>query len=440
MVENIIPFFNQVMKHKIGLYIQTKGYKNLDLSNPEFGNPGIGGTQFCFLELGFYLLKYYGHDYDISVFSEEPLNLPNCFNNILVCGMHQLINEVYNAHIDILILKTPMELSDYEVISKSNDTKVIVWSHNYFNSNIAKAITRCDKIALNVFVSKQMYDFYIDNDIINKSTYIYNIVPDVIGNCMRTVKPYTLTYMGCLDPVKGIVELLKIWLIVEKKCPSAQLYIIGGDLYDRKGEESGRHNIVDTRIGKIISKYILDKNGKPKPNIHFLGILGKEKYDVFLSSSVGIVNPSARTETFGLGIIEMASAKLPVVTKKWNGHPDTAIDGETALLGFSIKQMAYNIIKLFEDNVLNEKLGENAKVEVKRFASQVIISRWHKYLQSIINGSLVIEHYNISHPFWNNYKIIRYINSLLRLKLHLPFWPSVVACETQINNIIKKLR
>lgn len=61
-----------------------------------------------------------------------------------------------------------------------------------------------------------MYDFYIDNDIINKSTYIYNIVPDVIGNCMRTVKPYTLTYMGCLDPVKGIVELLKIWLIVEK--------------------------------------------------------------------------------------------------------------------------------------------------------------------------------------------------------------------------------
>lgn len=34
----------------------------------------------------------------------------------------------------------------------------------------------------------------------------------------------------------------------------------------------------------------------------------------FLSSSVGVVNPSARTETFGMGAIEMNCAGLPVVT------------------------------------------------------------------------------------------------------------------------------
>ena len=168
--------------------------------------------------------------------------------------------------------------------------------------------------------------------------------------------------------------------------------------------------------------------------------MGEEKYDVFLHSSVGIVNPSAKTETFGLGIVEMATAKLPVVTKNWNGHPDVALNGETALLGFSVKQMAANVIRLFEDKELNERMGEMVKQKMKRFAPSEITKVWCKNLEMVMDGNFTNYNYSISRPYWNNYKFLRQINSTLRYRLSLSFLPSMVTYETFVNDWLKKLR
>lgn len=428
------------MNCRLGLYIQSKGYSNLDLSHPEMGNPGVGGTQYCFLQLGYYMLKCKGSQYNVTVLSDEQLMLPTGINNVVVNSIDDMMAKAEELFLDIVILKTPLDLSIYTSIAKHPKLKVITWSHNYFNANVAKAISRCSNINLNVFVSKQMYDFYIDDDVIKKSTFIFNMVPDVLGDCHRTAKPFTLTYMGCLEPVKGIVTLLKIWKIIEKKYPNAELNIIGGNLYDRtKGNFEGEGK-VKSKTEMLISKYVFGKNGKPKPNIHFLGILGEEKYDVFLHSSVGIVNPSAKTETFGLGIVEMATAKLPVVTKNWNGHPDVALNGETALLGFSVKQMAANVIRLFEDKELNERMGEMAKQKMKRFAPSEITKVWCKNLEMVMDGNFTNYNYSISRPYWNNYKFLRQINSTLRYRLSLSFLPSMVTYETFVNDWLKKLR
>lgn len=427
------------MKIKVGLYIQTKGCTQIDLSRPDLGNPGVGGTQFCFLLLCYYLSKFKRNLFEIVVFSNEQLTLYKNIHNIVVEDFKELIDKSLEIKIDLVIIKTPMDVATYNIIASQTQQKIITWSHNYFNANVARFIAHTSNIVLNVFVGKQMYDFYFDNDVIKKSTYIYNIVPDAVGECNRTPLPYSLTYMGCLNQVKGITTLMKIWSIIEKKYPNATLNILGGNLYDRNCDIS-QLGFTDIKTEKEVLPYVLDANGNIKQNIHFLGILGKEKYDVFLSSSVGIVNPSAKTETFGMGIIEMASAKLPVVTRNWNGHPDTAINGETALLGYSTKQMALNIIRLFEDKELNKRLGDNAKLQVKRFAPQNIIDRWSECIISSTQHSHIPKRYRISRPYWNNYKVIRCLNSFLRINLHMSFLPSILAYETFCHNVLKKLR
>lgn len=40
---------------KIGILFDDAGFQNIDFRYPENGNPGIGGTQFCFLML----IRYY---------------------------------------------------------------------------------------------------------------------------------------------------------------------------------------------------------------------------------------------------------------------------------------------------------------------------------------------------------------------------------------------
>ena len=129
---------------------------------------------------------------------------------------------------------------------------------------------------------------------------------------------------------------------VEKKYPDAILNIIGNiSLYSLGSVRLGAFGITEECLERKMLPYIIDKEtNQIKDTIRFLGILSDEKYDVFMKSAVGIVNPSAKTETFGMGIIEMASVGLPVVTRAWNGHLDTVIDGETGLLSLTTKGIA----------------------------------------------------------------------------------------------------
>ena len=422
---------------KIGIYIPGDGLSSVDMTNPGMGNPGVGGTQYCMLLLAYYLaLK--PAKYKVCIISKQYLNLPTCLSNLIINSFDDLLN--YDSEVDVLLLKTPKNAEDFDVLSHLLHTRVITWSHNYLYGSEARMVYNCKSIALNVFVGKQMYDFYIDNDIIKKSIYIYNIVPDCVGECDRTPEPCSLTFVGQISEAKGILDLMKIWSIVEKKCPEAVLNVIGGgNLYNRS-VRLGKLNITDEKTERKLYPYILDENGKQKTNIRFYGILGKEKYDVFLRSSVGIVNPSARTETFGMGIIEMATAKLPVVTRNKNGHPDTALHNHTALLGNSIHKMAEYICKLFFDTELNYRLGENGKTAAKRFSAEEIVPIWESAIRDVVNNKIKPSKLHISSPIANNYKYLRAFNRILRFNLQLKFLPSVVEVESFGVNFIRGMR
>ena len=287
-----------------------------------------------------------------------------------------------------------------------------------------------------------MYDFYYDNDVIGKSTYIYNPVPKKEMLNREDYVPYSLTYMGAIIEDKGIMDLLKVWKIVEKKYPDAILNIIGNiSLYSLGSVRLGAFGITEECLERKMLPYIIDKEtNQIKDTIRFLGILSDEKYDVFMKSAVGIVNPSAKTETFGMGIIEMASVGLPVVTRAWNGHLDTVIDGETGLLSLTTKGIAKNIIKLFSDRELNLEIGRKAKERVDVYNLEKIALEWFTLINKIKSGDKLFKLLPLSKPYWNNYKFLRYVFFLLRFKCNCRFFPSVVTIETIGNDIFKCIK
>lgn len=423
---------------KIGFYIQFYTDSTVDLTSVDKGNLGFGGTQFCFSYLIYNLSRFYT-DIEIIVYSDTRLILPrNCVGRVV--GLNTLLQMAKDDQVRILILKTPFDLEFYSSLAEKFGVDLICWSHNYFNANVAEAISRCSQVKAVVFVSKQMYDFYYDNDIIHKATFIYNAIPNRSEPMRVDYKPYTAVYMGSIIRQKGIIELMKIWTIVEKKYPQAELQIIGsGKLYDKK-TKLGKFNIADEGLEKDLESYICTPEGELKSNIHFLGLMGEEKYDVFSRSAVGIVNPSANTETFGMGIIEMASVGLPVVTRGWNGHLDTVINKKTGLTAYSIRGMAKQVMRLFKDDRLNRNLGQEAKKRMSLFSAEKITAQWYSLLCNIASNSIAHRQLPLSKPYWNNYKLIRGVVYFFRQKLGLRFVPSVVDVETYANNMLKKLR
>lgn len=424
-------------KINLDLLIDVKGLSSVDMSRPDLGNPGMGGTQFCFLLLAFYLNKLYNDKFIIRILSYEPLHLPSGIRNVVVSSLKEALNAAANS---ILVLRQFNSLEPYKLIKNYPNANIILWSHNFLFAPEADFVATLNNIKANVFVSKQMYDFYLDHDIILKSRPIFNMVP-VVSTPQRSlpVKP-VITFMGQISRSKGIITLLKIWKRVSSKCPEAILNIVGkGNLYSRD-TPVGPLGITDADTERLMLPYITLPDGSPDPRVNFCGILGNEKYQLFASSTVGIVNPSANTETFGLGIIEMASASLPVVTRAWNGHPDTAINNKTALLAISVKGMADKVLKLIRNPQLNIQLGNEARIRTERFAPEVIAPQWAELIQSVANHTASFPILSPSAPLWNNYKFLRAVNSFLRYKCHLSFIPATVHAETAAYNFLKSLK
>ena len=63
---------------KLAVLFQENETKNMDLSAPEKGNPGVGGTAFCFLLFLKYIgKKAHGHELDITVYQLQDNILPH---------------------------------------------------------------------------------------------------------------------------------------------------------------------------------------------------------------------------------------------------------------------------------------------------------------------------------------------------------------------------
>lgn len=401
----------------IGFYFFDKGLSGVDCSRPDLGNPGVGGTQYCFLLLIYYILRFDPKSYRVRVYCSSDCFFPQGVEKVLVEDIFEGLTESKRRGDDFIIIKDNKDQQLARFIDKLRH-RIVIWGHNFYFGDYADWVAKSPSVIANVFVGRQQYDRYIDHPICDKSLFIYNMVPDVVGEKKRDNDGKTVVYLGALIPEKGFLVLAKMWKYILKKVPMARLQVIGGgNLYSRNCS-LGRMGIADKLFEEEFFPY-LSEEGELLPSVTFQGILGGEKYEVFLSSSVGVVNPSARTETFGMGAIEMNCAGLPVVTLGKNGYPDTIENGVTGYLCHSYKGIADKIVFLLTHDEVNERLGIQAKEQVSRFSPKNIMPLWFNLFEQIAQNKLIITYRRPDSHFFNNIKFVRILLRFLRKNCRL---------------------
>lgn len=368
------------MSKKVAFYFDNSRISQVDCRDIESGNPGIGGTEYLFLLISTLLTKS-NNDIDITVFNTSKGCVPECLEV-------QIFNSINDAYVyadsndyDYFVFR-PQFGESFEKELKSSyfhgKTKLIPWCHNFLTYKQLSLYSKSDMIARIICVGREQMDLYMDLPAYKKSDYIYNcfdIDEDTIAavrNNSFSERKNIVTYIGSIVPAKGFHILAKAWPEIEKSVPDAQLYVIGsGQLYDRDAV-MGSFNIAENTYESMFMRY-LTNGEKIKDNVHFMGIMGKEKESILLKTKVGVPNPSGNTETFGLTALEFQSNGAKVITKKCTGYMDTVFNG-------NLYSDEKNIAKLIINALKSKDLDYESFVKKNDalFSKDMVIKQWEK--------------------------------------------------------------
>ena len=371
---------------KVAVLFQEEETKHMDLSHPELGNPGVGGTAFCFL----LLLKFYktinrNSEVELSVYQFQDNILP-AENTTKVASIEEALNKAKADGNEIMLLRNHQTDEVYECLKKY-DFKYIFWMHNKLTYKEIRMFDSWENCKRVIAVGREMYDYYLDDNIIDKLDYILNpFVPPNSDVVRKADYEPNVVYVGSLTYDKNFHLITAIWREVLAAVPNARLHVIGsGRLYD-KDSRLGRFGQADEAYENMFMPPILDEEGNPLTSVVFHGILGNEKYDVFQNAAVGLINPMG-TETFGLAAIEMEAVGVPVTCRRKNGLPDSVCDGKTGILYKNIDELATSIITLLQDRTLNERLSMAARQFARNdFLPEHIMPRWEQVFTEVHSG------------------------------------------------------
>ena len=420
---------------RILIFIDNSGIKNVDCSDLTKGNPGIGGTEYCILLLAQVYKMYYPNE-EVFLAATNDSKLPDV-DEVCVCKHISDVPQLAKAKgCNILVVSSlfegqPLSQDFFDQVERVQ-IKTITWGHNFYLSDYCKRLVNCEYVKANVFVGRQQYDRYIDHKVIRKSTYIYNMYPPKMTDGRQKTEKPVVTYIGSLVPMKGFQILAGAWKTIIEKVPDAELNIIGsGRLYSRNAQ-LGKYGIADQEFEDQIMPGLTDDSGCILPSVHYLGVMGSEKDEVIRNTSVGVVNPTGRTETFGISALDFESLGVPVVTIAKGGFLDTVIDKKTGILVKKPRQISDAIVSMLVDIEKNEAYGEAGRKLALEFRPEKIIDQWDKLFNDV-NNDIDLNYMNPDSFTGTNLKWLRKFNRLI----HAPI--AVIDLETFVRNMLRRI-
>lgn len=424
----------------IGIYINNKDIASIDCKNLMAGNPGIGGTEYCILLLArAYKMSY--PENKVTLFVAKNSVLPEVDNYITVKRLEELPLQAKRERVDVLVVSAvyngmPLPQTFFDDVN-AEKIKTILWGHNFYLSDFCNKICKCEYIKANVFVGRQQYDRYVDHAVIKKSTYIFNMYP--VSNEKKRNYDFqpSVTYIGSLVPLKGFQVLAAAWKCILSQVPTAQLNVIGsGKLYNRN-ERLGRFGIAEENFENEFMQGLIDENGNILSSVHFYGVMGSEKKNVIRQTAVGVVNPSGKTETFGISALDFESCGVPVVTIGKGGFLDTVIDEKTGLLYQKTDDLADCVGSLLRDRDKNIRLGNEGIQLAQSFAPDKIVTQWHDLFKRVCEDQQPA--YQPPDNFMKtNLKKYRVLNRRIKDWCGIEYPLSVIGMESFARNILRK--
>jgi len=204
-------------------------------------------------------------------------------------------------------------------------------------------------ISVSEYTAKKTFDYLKIN---KKYIVIYNSVqlPKNL-NCLEyNIQNKMIVFSGSISHKKGVEELLKAMNIVCEKIPQARLMLAGKNTVKKDG--------------KPYEEYLLELVEKQyRKNIHFLGVLNREKELFPLLCEAEICCYPSHVESFALAPLEAMALGKPVIYSKLHSGKEAIEHGKTGLLcnPKEPEDIAKNILILFDNKELENQLGENAK-------------------------------------------------------------------------------
>lgn len=369
---------------KIAFYL--KNHNTVDCTKIEECNPGLGGSEYLAILVPTLLSKTYS-DIEVTFYSDYQGLLPVGLKHIECHSFEEYAKLCYENH-ELYCVANYTSVEN-NIIKCFPNVNFIIWCHNFVSWKNLDFYAKQENVVRVIAVGREQLDLYRDHPAFSKSDYIYNIVPTkVLREKYKGALPYTerrngVVYIGSLIECKGFLHLAKAWRKVLKQIPDAQLYVIGrGNLYDQDAR-LGSFGLSDEAFENKFMKYLTDKNGKILESVHFLGVLGEEKFDIIKMCKVGVPNPGGATETFGLTAVEMQSMGCNITTIKCPGYLDTVLNKNN--LYSSTNQLAEFIIKLLScEHTIN--LREVYNFIEANFSYDSVVPQWYKLFTECIEN------------------------------------------------------
>lgn len=391
---------------KIAFYLPNKNISTIDFSNVEKGNPGIGGSEYSTILIATKLCML--QKFDITIYCDKSSLFPKELKWTICHDLVGAIKLSIAQQINYLIVDG--KLLTKEILCRYINVRFIAWANTFIPPEYQDIFSKMDNIIKIINVGKEQLELTRNHPIYKKSTYIYNAVPTTILNEFPNITPnnkrnHNVCYIGSLHAAKGFQFLAQAWPKVIKNIPDANLFVIGsGKLYGRNAQ-LGKWGIANKEFEEKFMPY-LTKNGKIIDSVHFLGILGNEKYSILEKCKVGVPNPSGVSETFGYTAVEMEMMGCQVTTIKCPGYIDTVCLKEN--LYDDTKDLSFYITKLLNSNEYDQNKVLNY---IKQFSIENIINAWEDFISNLDTKENAIKIIRDKAFYYN---IIRYY--ILRLK------------------------
>lgn len=404
---------------KIAFYINKPTLPNRDYNDLEKGNPGLPGSEYEFLLVS-QLLDKRSNDLEIYLLANFKGNLPHS-RVIWVTDLESSC--IACQELDIKTIVVDVKCFDKKVMDQYGQLDYIIWAHNLIPIKQLTLFYELDYIKRIVCVGREVMELFRDHPVSWKTNYIYNIFPILDKNhyqaLMHNCDNHNVVYMGCLIKEKGFHILAEAWKNILKQIPDAQLYVIGnGRLYD-KDAPLGKYGQAAPEYEDMFMPYLTDHNGNILESVHFMGVMGNEKYDIISNCKVGVPNPSGISETFCISGIEMQLYGTIVISPFIPAYVDT----------FANKQYIFEDKDELCSMVVKALLSENDYDKVytylsNHFGIESNLKRW----EMLFDGELQIEPISCY-----RYRFKRLKNFMLNMKCIFPILNHVPIVEKWYN-------
>jgi glycosyltransferase involved in cell wall biosynthesis len=367
---------------RLAFYLDTRALGDIDLSQPELGNPGVGGSEYMF----FLVAARLARDLEVHLYAPRLGRFPAGIHYHQVADLAEAAAR-FRDHGERWVVLRESEIPGNLAALAAGPAQILAWAHNYSNPKTLRACLGLPNLARYVCVSREQYENLRDERIFPKCAFVFNAAaadayrpgPDgPLGN--------DVFFMGSIHPQKGFHVLARNWDAIRRAVPDARLHIVGsGQLYDRRSV-MGPLGIAEAGYERELARH-LARDGRLRDDVVFHGTLGAGKNDLLRTAKVAVVNPTGQGETFCISALEFELLGVPVVTRDLGGPRNVVASGRTGILFRREAELAPAVIRLLQDESLRSAMAREAPAFARdRFDIGPVARAWKELVQALENG------------------------------------------------------